>query len=1277
MASLIKPDGLSDYESELVDSTGLQVADNVIMDAPYVIEKRRGQKEVGNTLTLNSDRHKQLLVYKDRILRHFNDVLQFDSTGDFAFESFDGSYTETETDLRIKGEESVGNFYFTTDKGVQKISASSASDLSTSSKFIIPAGGVDATNLNGTVDYSPAGFFTANSKVAYFLVWAYKDKNTNIIRGAPSSRLVLTNNSQAINVPETSTVSVAGALTSSEYFLLSSKATDYFVWFDNTGTDPVPQTAETVNKTPIPVNLIGLVTNDQRAAAIANAIALFPDFIADVITSIVTITLADSASGDVPDIAEQSGGTTNITVATIAQGSVTAALNANTTITSIIPGEILEAVDPTIYFYELYRTAVSTADASVLLADIDPGSEAQKVFELNITAADVVAKSITIVDITPESFRESGTFLYTNPVTGEGILQANAKPPIAKDLELFRNHMFYADTKTSHRLTIDLLSVIDFTTGVSDIVIGNSSIARTYTAIGTPESFDLTVDSRTNTTAGGYINFNSANNSTKYTLWFDLTGSDAPPLITDRQLVRVDISAGAGVADTSTGTATATATVLADLSDFSIALATPVFTITCTNNGDTTDAAIVSSLGGAWAISGIVDGTGEDSAAQEFLLSSLPSAAQAIEETARSLVNVINSDSLSPVNAFYISGEDDLPGKLLFTLKTVEDEQFFVMTSDPDITNNFNPELPLTETVTSITFSAGSGSPAKFTAAAHGLSTGDSVYIYNTASVPIILGKYVVTVLNANQFTVAVNITTEDNPSSAFFALASNASDNIVAPNRLYYSKQNQPEAVPIINYIEIGPKDKSIKRILALRDSLFVLKEDGIYIITGTSSPFTFRLLTGSTKILAPDSAIVLDNLIYALTTQGIVVVSETGVSVISRKIESTILKTTLEGYSYAKSFGVSYETDRAYIIFLPTTKNNTTLNQAFRYNTINRCWTRWTVAATCGLVRDLDNRLYIGPADRSFLTQERKNRERSDYADRELDLSIIANSQDGTTLEITSTTEVAVGDCLYQEMYVSISFFDRLLRKLDLDPGMSGDYVDTLGLAAFGSSMAAKLDALNAKLIVDDTSGTITDHSPFSSNITTQQTQFNALVDEMNDAACDTSFKNYKMAEDLVSFETIIESIDKSVNQVTTNEAIPFVSGACKVFKGFVSKVVFSYQSFGEPETLKQIREATILLDQNQYSDMTLGFKTDNSQNFDTIQIFGQGIGTWGHDPYGSDIWGGEGNDEGKRVLVPQHKQRCRYMQMSFEHKNAREEVRCLGISAQPRSVSSRGYR
>lgn len=157
----LKARGIFTYPNNLseIPEGALSVADNVTIDRNGVIEPRRGINQYGNTFGLSTDRVKQLMVYKDRILRHYNSVLQFDSDNAGTFQSFSGAYNETEAGLRIKSVEANGNFYFTTSESIKKISAATASDLTTSAGFIVDAGAPEALDVNGTINYSTAGFF--------------------------------------------------------------------------------------------------------------------------------------------------------------------------------------------------------------------------------------------------------------------------------------------------------------------------------------------------------------------------------------------------------------------------------------------------------------------------------------------------------------------------------------------------------------------------------------------------------------------------------------------------------------------------------------------------------------------------------------------------------------------------------------------------------------------------------------------------------------------------------------------------------------------------------------------------------------------------------------------------------------------------------------------------------------------------------------------------------------------------------------------------------------
>lgn len=1269
MAVLKKASGLNTFGNEINEKEGaLDVADNVVIDADDIIESRRGFGEFGDSFGTPNDSLNQIIVYKDRILRHYNSILQFDSTGSGSFTNFSGTYSELEDGLRIKSQEVNGNLFFTTVDGIKKISAKNASQLS--ANLIKDAGGIKALDLSADLLFTEGGFLEPQSKCAYRVVWGIRDNNNNLILGTPSSRTILSNTSSDVLTPEqfelvftSGTVTDYDGTVDDRFVLFNSSISGYFIWFSSTAFPDAPEAADTVGRTGIEIDIQGLSSSSEIAIATANVLSqqIATDFTVEVVGSTITVTSLESGS-DLTD-AESSAALTSVTTNILEQGTVTQGSSANATITITVPTQI----DSTDYFYQLYRTAPVTANDITSLDDLDPGDEMNLAYEANITSAEISAGEVSFEDLTTETFRASGALLYINPNTGEGILQANERPPIATDIELFRNSLFYSNTKTSHKTTLNLLSVTDFVSGTSDIIIGNSTLVSEYTFIGVAEESEVVCDSYANTTDTGYILINSAVDERKYYIWFD-KGSTSDPLVSNRIGIRVEIESG----DADTDVATKMAAVVDLLDDFSASESGATVTITNIKNGNTTDLSIGSALGGSWAVSVTTQGDGEDAASNEVLLSSEASAALAIDETARSLVRVINKDSNSPVNAFYLSGVDDLPGIILLESRSLEDDPFFVATSDTNIVSKWNPELPLTETITAIS----AASSTEITSAGHGLSTGDTIFIYNTDSTPALQGEYEVTVTSANTFTLPVAVTVAG--TTGIWYKTDVFSDNEESPNRLYYSKISQPEAVPIVNYIDIGPRDKSIKRILALRDNLFVLKEDGIYIVTGTTAPnFSSRLLDGSTEVVAPDSAVVLNNKIYALTTQGVVTITEGGVSIISRPIEDRILKVVNSRYDFKlTSFGVSYESDRSYILWMPTEESDTVATQAYRFNTFTRTWTRWTMSATCGMVNSGNDKLYIGPSDRNYLDQERKNNDRTDYSDRDFSLTINSSGVVDQVVSLSSVSDLEKGDVLVQSQYLTISQFNRLLRKLDLDSGLDDtDYNSSLEAVA-GDNLTLKMNDLNIKLVADDSSGTITS-ATYSTDFETLQSEFNVLISELNDVATDTLLKDYKSLSSILPYEGIITSVDTLNNAVTINTSLPFIEGTIQAYKHIATKIQWVPQHFGASDVLKQVREGTVIFDQNNFYSGTISYSSDRSFNFESIEFLARGVGFWGGNIWTESTWGGQGNEIPVRTLIPRDKQRCRHIKVRFEHSNAREIFRVLGISLEPRAISKRAYR
>lgn len=1213
--AMLKAKGLYTFQNFLsfIPEGSLLDATNVVIDRDGIIEPRRGIKQYG-TFGTSGDIAKQLLTYKTRVLVHYGSTLAYDN-GSGTFANFSGTYPEVDAGLRIKGVEFNGNFYFTTSTGIKKI-ASNSTTLSTADES--DAGGINALDGIGTVDYTSPGFLTGLSKVAYRIVWGTYDVNQNLILGSPSSRIVVTN--------------------------------------------------------------------------------------------------YDTNSG-------------------------------NVNLTFDVPAGIT-----TDYFYQIYRTEVSTAASLALLDAVDPGDEMKLIIQDNY----VSGSSITLSDITPESFQQGGAFLYTNPISGEGILQANERPPVAKDIAVFKNSVFYANTRTRHSLALSLLGVGGFShgditnvtatnpavitsaahgliTGDRIAIVGtgaaaidtthiitridannfsvpangtgaaaatgtwfgsylnifNGTTTNRYFFVGRKEVTPITFDTQANTTDGSYFHIYAANNTVHYAVWFDKTGTTTPPVVSGAVLIRVNISAvGAGT----NVSPTVRSSILAVTNDFVTIAQTSgtVLTFTPANTGPTTNASAGAvPPGGTFAIGTIIQGFGEDNTNNYVRLSGFASAGQAIDDTARSLVRIINQNASEVIYGYYLSGPDDVPGLMEFERRTVVNTAFTITANNATVGALFNPDL-------------------------------------TTAA----------------------------------------SSANEVFPNRIYFSKFQQPEAVPIVNFLDVGPKDQAILRIVPLRDSLFIFKQDAIYRLTGDISPnFSIILFDNSVHLIAPDTAAVLNNQIYCLTDGGIATVTETGVGIISRPIENFFNRVATDNFPAfsTASFGIGYETERSYFVWTVTNMTDTYATQCFRYNTFTQSWTRWDKAQTCIVLNSFNNRLHFGSPTTDIVEVERKSLTRTDYADREISLQIPSDAViDSTTLEVSSAEELVEGDALVQTQYVTMNTFNSLLLKLDLDPRVGllpgtfdTNYAATLTMVA-GDNITNQMTSLVTKLLGDPgTKGTQTfapadvntgtetitlaSNALFNTqvvrftstgtlpaglstgttyfivgatantfqvsatsggspiNLTSQgtgvhtveyyvfsgsstfsviQTEYNRMITAMN-ADTKLKFANYQSSSGTVNFELTIESVDKNANQITSNFITTFMVGPITAFKGIQSSVVWAPDTGGDPSLLKHYREATMLFETSAFRSGTIGYNTDLSPSFETIDFSMDGSGVWGGFVWTDATWGGGGTSVPFRTYIPRQKQRCRYIRCKLVHHDAFYKYSVLGISYAFEVSSDRAYR
>lgn len=1006
------------------------------------------------------------------------------------------------------------------------------------------------------------------------------------------------------------------------------------------------------------------------------------------------------------------------------------------------------------YFLQVYRSGITLATGAVSLDDLVPSDELQLVYEAFPTSAELAAGEMLFDDVTPDEFR--GANLYTNPATGEGALQSNDIPPYAKDINRFKNVVFFANTKTRHRLQISLLGVQqmldDFDMGtIPKISIATGETATTYTFVkGENEESQVVCDGAATLPSSGtaaFFDLYSANDVVPYYVWYKI-GTATDPAPVDKTGIEVELT---GV-ESATVVAQRTSDAISSYPwDFGAESSTDTVTIVTTAAGPTTDISDGSAATG-FAFSVVTQGVGEDPLTQTVLLSSQVSVALAVDETARSLIRIINKNPDETVYAYYLSGSNDVPGKILLESKSLVNSAFYLVANNDNTGVSFNPNLSPDFGITSITTGS---SPTVTTSSPHGLANGDTVVLALTDSTPEIQGAFPVYQVSSTTFKIDVvdPVTVAGTTGVGITATNSVFSANDVKANRIYYSKLSQPEAVPLVNFFDVGDADKAILRIFPLRDSLFVFKEEGLYRISGETAPFTLALFDSSCQLSCPDTIDVNNNLIYGMTTQGIMTVSEGGVNIISRSIDNIILKIPSFTNYQTLSFGMGYESDNSYTLWTVQRQSDESATIGFRFSNLTNSWTTVDRELTCGFINPVDNKSYHGAGDINFLEQERKEFDRYDYAEREYPFTLSENSYNGIQLRLNSVENIAVGDVFVQNQQLTCFEFNMLLKKLDFDPGVSEqDYFDTLE-AVGGDNLRLKIETLATKLDADPgvvstnyaasiaaITKTISAISTANPTVVTTSTAhglltgrnvaisasnsinningnwdvtvtgsttftipteidtsgstgtvitninsfadiagcYNIIIQKLN-TDTGVSFSNYTETSIETDQEAIVVSINRQNKRVTLNLALDFVVGTLTLFKAIDSAFTYGPNTFGNPVSLKHVRECQVLFENRAFTTASIQFATDLLPELISSDFPGDGNGIFGFvDGFGDGFFGGASNSAPHRTWVPRQCQRCRYLTVRFNHKTAREVYRIYGITLTGEdTASTRAYR
>lgn len=285
------------------------------------------------------------------------------------------------------------------------------------------------------------------------------------------------------------------------------------------------------------------------------------------------------------------------------------------------------------------------------------------------------------------------------------------------------------------------------------------------------------------------------------------------------------------------------------------------------------------------------------------------------------------------------------------------------------------------------------------------------IYAQYTSGIDTIPGKMTFQakgftgIIYARANTAAAGMAFSPNLPASFSAGVQVSSKNDLLPNVIYISKLGEPEAVPLINFLPAGSKNYPIYRIQALRDTVIIVKADGVFRLTGDNiSNFIVTILDNTIFCVANSSLDVLNNQVIFLSNQGVCLVSESSVEIISRaKIEDEIQPILGQSGLSAQTAGLGYETERLYLL-TTTEPNSTTASVVWAYNILTNEWTSWDTLFKQGEIGPNDTMYYISLNNTIF--RERKTQTAIDYSDQNYTVNITSVSGTDGVIVVTGYT-------------------------------------------------------------------------------------------------------------------------------------------------------------------------------------------------------------------------------------------------------------------------------
>lgn len=188
---------------------------------------------------------------------------------------------------------------------------------------------------------------------------------------------------------------------------------------------------------------------------------------------------------------------------------------------------------------------------------------------------------------------------------------------------------------------------------------------------------------------------------------------------------------------------------------------------------------------------------------------------------------------------------------------------------------------------------------------------------------------------------------------------------------RLYFSKIEQPEHVPVTNWISVGEEGCRILAVTPLATQLIIWTEAGVYRLTG-SAPNLWRvsLVDSSVRLISPEAQCALAGAAFAWTNIGIVQCNGHSVRTISGGIVQDDIRAVTRKFGYGSTgnkgiFMAPHFADGLLVIGVPSGTSQIKSDHLLVKCLATDTWTKWSMEARTMVYSETDEILIASLSD------------------------------------------------------------------------------------------------------------------------------------------------------------------------------------------------------------------------------------------------------------------------------------------------------------------------